>query len=202
MYWFFLFFILCELVHFFISIASLKYHQTFSTDHPRKHDVLYSHLYVTNQTFLPSACITVDSVNATPADEEAGTSYQLFLKSNQRWEVTVPISCPYRGVYIVGLNKLVVSDMLGVLHIGLTVWKRTFYVYPRIIPLEQRFIPQTSRDEVLSGDLRGNLEDTSYFSHLTEYRRGGCGPPHLLEKVFGYRLIKCKTVRPDCSKGN
>ena len=172
LHWFLLFFLLLDGLHLLGSLLTLKYSQTFSTDHPQKHDVLYYHLYVTNQSRIPAACIRIDSVNATPADEAGGSSYHLFLKPGERWEITVPISCPYRGVYIVGLDRLVVSDLLGVFHVGLTVWKRTFYVYPRLIPLDHRYIPRTSRDEILSGEMSGNLEDTAYFSHLAEYRPG------------------------------
>lgn len=172
LHWFLLFFLLLDGLHLLISLLTLKYSQTFSTDHPQKHDVLYYYLYVTNQSRIPAACIRIDSVNATPADESGGSSYHLFLKPGERWEITVPISCPYRGVYIVGLDRLVVSDLLGVFHVGLTVWKRTFYVYPRLIPLDHRYIPRTSRDEILSGEMSGNLEDTAYFSHLAEYRPG------------------------------
>lgn len=172
LYWFFSIFLVLNGLHLLISLVTLKYSQSFSTDHPQKNDVLYYYLYVTNQSPLPSACITIVSVNATPADEEAGTSYELFLKRGERWEITVPISCPYRGVYVVGLDRLVVSDLLGILRVGLTVWKRTFYVYPRLIPLDRRYIPNTSRNEILSGELSGNLEDTAYFSHLGEYRPG------------------------------
>jgi len=171
-YWFFIIFSALDILHLLLSLFSLRYHQDFSTDHPRKNDILYYKLSVKNEGALPSARIYIESINASPAADNIHPSYSLSLRGRQKWESTLPVSCPFRGVYTVGLNRLIIGDMLGIIQIGLPVWQRTFYVYPRIIPLPRRYLPESSCDRNLSGELAGNIVDSSYFSHLNDYRSG------------------------------
>ena len=172
LYWFFLIFILLDFVHLMLSFFSLRYHQDFSTDHPQKNDILYYSLSVKNEGRFPSARVYLESVNASPAAENIHTNYTFCFPGRGGWKNTLPVRCSYRGIYTVGIKRLVLSDLLGIFRIGLPVWQRTFYVYPRVRPLPTRFIPRSGRNEILSGDLSGNIIDPSYFSHLSDYRPG------------------------------
>lgn len=172
----FLFFLLLlipmiSLVHFFISIASIKYHQQFDTDHPIKGETLTYTLLLANESHLPSARLKIAFRTIWPGVKAELPSLDITLKRGERLERDYSISCPYRGVYTVGLERLILSDILGIVTISRPVWHRTFYVYPRIIEAEYPFeVGEVS--DLSTGPNPGASQDYSLFETLVPYRSG------------------------------
>jgi uncharacterized protein (DUF58 family) len=87
-------------------------------------------------------------------------------------EKVYEINCPFRGIYTVGLESLAAEDPLHFLLLRRQVWYRTFYVYPRVLPL-RRFSTGMERSQRLSqGASTGAVPDFALFSQLRTYRHG------------------------------
>ena len=80
--------------------------------------------------------------------------------------------CPFRGIYTLGMEELVVSDTFGWLEVRLPVWQKTFYVYPRVIPLEELKAAMHGDANRPAGSAEGNAQDFSLYRNLREYQRG------------------------------
>ena len=104
--------------------------------------------------------------------EAALPRFETYLRSAQRQERVYTINCPFRGVYTVGLESLAAADPLHFVVLRRKVWFRTFYVYPRVLPL-RRFSTGSERSQRLSqGTSTGAVPDFALFSRLRAYRQG------------------------------
>ena len=159
------------LAHLFISLASVKYHQTFGTDHPIKGEVLTYSLLLANESLFPTVPMRIRFRTVQPGQKTQLPDLHITLKRGQRRENSFQISCPFRGVYTVGLEQLEMRDLLGWITIHKAVWHRTFYVLPRIISVEFPFSIGTTRD-LHTGPNPGASQDYSLFEALVPYRQG------------------------------
>ena len=160
-----------SLIHLFLSIASIKYHQQFDTEHPIKGETLTYTLLLANESHLPSARLRIGFRTVWPGVDSELPPLDITLKRGERSERDYSISCPYRGVYTVGLERLILNDMLGFVTISRPVWHRTFYVYPRVIEAGYPFdVGEVS--ELSTGPNPGASQDYSLFETLIPYRSG------------------------------
>lgn len=154
-----------------VALVGIKYYQTFSTDHPTKGQILTYTLSVANESFLPSVPIRIRFKTIQPGIEKHIPDLTTTLRMGERFQQEYEISCPYRGIYTVGLERMEVFDLLGWITIDRKVWHRTFYVYPRIIDAEYPFsIGNTSN--LSTGPNPGASQDYSLFESLATYREG------------------------------
>ncbi len=160
-----------SLVHLIVSINSLKYHQEFDTDHPVKGEDLTYTLLLANESHLGSAPMNIGFRTVQPGSPSHIEDLRLSLRRGERTERTYTISCPYRGIYTVGLERMELTDMLGWITISRPVWHRTFYVYPRIIDTEYPFAVGDVSD-LSTGPNPGASQDYSLFESLVRYREG------------------------------
>jgi len=90
---------------------------------------------------------------------------------------TVPVICPYRGVYSVGMTALEINDIFGLVGTRLDMRNLSYYrqrslkILPRVVELP--FLPARSPDAKYSGSgpLRVS-EDGESYSDLRRYRPG------------------------------
>ena len=189
-------------VHLVVSLSSVKYHQTFDTDHPTKGEVLKYTLLLANESLLPSVPMRIRYRTVQPGSDAHIPDLEISLKRGERAERSYDISCPFRGIYTVGLELLEVQDMLGWIKIRRPVWHRTFYVYPRVIEVTYPFDIGTTSD-LNTGPNPGASQDYSLFENLVPYREGQ-SIRHLAWKKFisvGEPFLKSygKTSQPGVS---
>lgn len=170
---FFIFLLLpiASLLHIFLSIASIKYYQNFDTDHPVKGEALGYTLSLVNESILPTVPMKIKFRTIQPGATSQLPELQISLKSNEKLEKTYSISCPFRGIYTVGLEQLEITDILGWITIRRPVWHRTFYVYPRIIDISYPFSIGYS-GELSTGLNPGTSQDFALFESLSQYLPG------------------------------
>ena len=188
-----------SIAHLFISIVSIKYHQHFDTEHPIKGETLTYTLLLANESHFASARLRIGFRTIWPGTDAELPPLDITLKRGERSERDYSIRCPYRGVYTVGLERLILSDSFGFITISRPVWHRTFYVYPRVIEAEYPFeVGEVS--ELSTGPNPGASQDYSLFETLVPYRSGE-SIRHIAWKKFfalGQPYIKsyAKTSQP------
>lgn len=158
-------------LHMFVSLSAVKYHQTFDTDHPVKGEILKYTLLLANESFFPSAPLKIKFKTVQPGSDAQLPDLEVSLRRGQRYEKTYEISCPFRGIYTVGLLQMETKDLLGWIRIRKPVWHRTFYVYPRVMDVTYPFDIGTTSD-LNTGPNPGASQDYSLFENLVPYRNG------------------------------
>jgi uncharacterized protein (DUF58 family) len=173
----YLFFILLilpilSLAYLLLTFLRLKYYQDFSTEHPMKGESVTYRLILANETPLPLPRLTAIFKTIHPFMEEALPRFTTYIRAGDRLEKVYEIHCPFRGIYTVGLESLAAEDPLHFLVLQRPVWYRTFYVYPRVLPLSN-FSSGLERSERLAqGSSSGSVPDFALFSQLSMYRPG------------------------------
>jgi uncharacterized protein (DUF58 family) len=163
---------IASLLYVLFTFYRLRYHQDFSTEHPIKGESVVYRLILANETMLPLHSLIVVFKTIHPFMEEVLPSFTTFIRGTSRWENDYEIHCPFRGIYTVGLDSLAAEDPLHFFVFRRRVWYRTFYVYPRILPL-RRFTAGVERsDRLAQGSSTGAVPDFALFSQLRSYRHG------------------------------
>ena len=167
-----LFLPLLSLSYLLLTFLRLKYYQDFSTEHPAKGEFVEYRLILSNETFLPLHHLSVAFKTIHPFMEAALPRFTTYIRAADRQERVYTINCPFRGVYTLGLEFLAAADPLHFVVLRRKVWYRTFYVYPRVLPL-RRFSTGSERSQRLSqGASTGVVPDFALFSRLRDYRHG------------------------------
>jgi uncharacterized protein (DUF58 family) len=195
------FFPVMSVILLLISFFKLRFFQNFSTEHPIKGEVVKYTVNFTNELIFPFPCVNVKFKAITPLKDMTLPSYRLYIKGRGDLSKEFDINCPYRGIYTVGLEEIVVEDLLRFFSLKVKVWYKTFYVYPRILPLS-KFSPGIEAIE--GGDTGmpfGGEPDYSLFDQLREYRPGD-SVRHIYWKKFaivGRPLLKEYDTTPQPS---
>jgi hypothetical protein len=163
---------LISFILFLVTFFSLKYTQQFSTEHPVKDEVVKYKIQFANELSIPFPFVHIKFMAITPEHTFALPEYSVYIKRKSEFTQEFEIQCPYRGVYNVGLEEVVVKDMLHFFQLRLKVWHKTFYVYPRVLGLKY-FNP--GLEDIEGGEKGlpiGGDPDFSMFDKLKEYRPG------------------------------
>lgn len=154
-----------------VTLIGLRYYQDFDTEHPVKGQGIGYRLTVANEIFLATCVVRVRFKLIHPDLDSSLQDLQLSFAGRGSFQKNYRISCPYRGIYTVGLESLELRDLIGWLRFRRPVYHRTFYVYPRIIELEPAF--GVSRSYGLKKLSRAGREsDFALIEGLEEYRSG------------------------------
>jgi uncharacterized protein (DUF58 family) len=166
-----LIFVIVSWVHLFVSYRGFRFYQEFSNDHPVKGETVIYRLCLENESSIPNPCVRVMFKQLGTIATSEMKPFSMYLKKKQRYIKEYAILCPYRGVYTVGLESIVVSDFLEWIACNPEVWYRTFYVYPRVIVLRSFFLDRHSH--IFSGGpSKGTQADHMLFRGLDRYREG------------------------------
>lgn len=131
----FLFFVLASITQTVLTYFFCGFHQNFSTDHPVRGIPVDYDLSIHNQSPFPSSRIICRFSLIGPA-LEGNRDRVFFLGGKKSTNLTFSFSCAYRGVYALGLRRLVFRDVLGLLDIEYVIEPRIFYVFPEIVSLK------------------------------------------------------------------
>ena len=176
-----------------VSLAGLRYHQEFDNEHPVKGEDIHYRLILSNESPLPIARVRCRFKIIHRHMALAIPSFSTYLKSRGEREQSYTFRCSYRGIYTVGLERIEVSDPLGLLTVAPSVIYRTFYVYPRILRIRSLPLDIQNWEGGGTGISQGGDPDYSLYTQLKPYRAGESvrhmhwkkfaltGKPHLLE---------------------
>jgi len=168
----FLFAPVCSLLMVFITTAAIRYNQDFSTDHPLKGEQVVYTLSVSKEAWIPSGPIRLRLVGTQQGMSLGLDDIDIYPAANSRFLFSHSVQCPFRGVYIVGLESIEIRGYLGWFSYFLPAWVRTFYVYPRIIELKGPPFGEEGTSVALPGITRGGEEDYTLLESLDQYRPG------------------------------
>ena len=161
-----------SLLYLLLTFFPLKYYQDFSTEHPMKGESVIYRLSLANETLLPLHYLTVEFKTIHPFMEEVLPQFTTYIRARNRIESVYEIHCPFRGIYTVGLESLASEDPLHFFVFRRRVWYRTFYVYPRVLPLRSFSTGMERGERLAQGSSTGAVPDYALFSRLRSYRYG------------------------------
>lgn len=157
--------ILLNIIHFILAIKNIYYVQTFSTEHPKKGDIINYHIKINNKLPIISSKIYLnfhESINLP--------NIVTILSRNESKSIKKDFSLPFRGIYHVGCSSLEIEDLLGIFKYKFKIWERTFYVYPRINYNLLNSCKGLGINLVESYSLQSESRD--YFNSLNDYTGG------------------------------
>ncbi len=155
---------------------------------------------IQNPRPLPIALMEVDVSTANPRDR-AGLTFSLAPFSEKSFDI--PITLPYCGVYDVGMAKIRLTDIFGLLRLPFDLRGLFYYRQPRITvyPSVEALggVSASLLDEKLFGGAYLRLaEEGDSVSGLREYRKGdpakrihwkrSLGPDKILIKQYDHPL--------------
>ena len=169
--WLVFIFPLLSLTKIIIIFIRLKYFENFSSEHPLKGEMIKYNLIITNESKIFNTPVEIKFKSIYPGILEHFSDLNIFLKRGNSYSHEYSFTCPYRGIYTVGLEHLMFCDTLGWIKLYPEVWYRTFYVYPRIINLTK--IPDNIQNTIqATGGFTGDILDNTLLKTLDEYRNG------------------------------
>lgn len=158
-----------SLLHLKIIYSGLRLSQDFSSDHPNKGEAVDYQFTIMNESPLPALPIQLRFAVGQQGIPDLNS--RCSLGPQGKFMFKHQIICPYRGVYNAGASQVLLHDLFGFVQVDFAVWIRTFYVYPRIIPLHISLnrISSTNR----SSDLNSGIQhDPSLTRSIAEYQPG------------------------------
>lgn len=116
-----------DILHLLLSIKYIYFNQNFSTEHPQKGDLINYSNYLKNSLPIMSSPITVEYNKYLKLENDT-----FIIAGKKSINIEQVFSLPFRGVYEVGYKSIYIRDILNIFQISRPIWKRTFYVYPRL----------------------------------------------------------------------
>jgi len=159
-------------IHIVLTALFLRYSQEFSTTHPVKGEGVDYRWYSIMESYVPGCRISVSLIGTLEVGKTGSEKVDFFPGSRKIFTREYTIRCPFRGIYTLGMEKLVVSDTFGWLEVRLPVWHKIFYVYPRVIALREHSSSVYGDTKRPAGSAAGNAQDFSLYRNLKEYQRG------------------------------
>lgn len=156
------------------TVFSFSYVQTLSRSRCVKGDTLNLNIRISNEKPLPFTLmrIKIETVAYHDAQELV-----FDLPPFDRISFDIPVTCPYRGSYSVGMTILEVNDLFGLTRLRFDLRKLFFYrqcfltVYPRLVELS--FLPSENPDAKFFSGARLKLSDEGEtFAGSRKYRAG------------------------------
>ncbi|MCL2486880.1 MAG: DUF58 domain-containing protein, partial [Oscillospiraceae bacterium] len=127
-----------------------------------------------NEKPFPFAFVKMDVV---PVAKDQKTTFSFGLLPGNHVSFTMPLVCPYRGVYRVGMTELEVNDSFGLVKTHFNMLKLPYYrqtplkIYPHLA--EIAFFPAKQRDNKNFGDISQKYaEHGESYAGLRKYRPG------------------------------
>lgn len=155
-----------------LALETVRLSEEYSTDHPEKGSVVLYSLSVAREGFWPFGRIHIEMIGTRRGFSIGLPDQHLRLRRGARQSYSYRVSCPYRGIYVVGVGRLGVTDPLGLFAFYRRLSARTFYVYPR--NLTARPTRESTRGVTLvpGGRASGSVSDPLLFRSLRPFAYG------------------------------
>ena len=175
---FLLFFIMAFVVLYALAlnlwtIFSFSFIQELSQQSAVKGSTVFLKTGIYNDKPFPFTMMRILAETVTP-DGVYELRFNLSPKSSI--DFIIPVSCPYRGIYNVGMTKLETNDVLGLTKTsfnirGLPYYRqRTIKILPKVVELP--YLPTRNTDAKFSGAALNLSEDGENFADLRRHRPG------------------------------
>ncbi|MDC7235917.1 MAG: DUF58 domain-containing protein [Spirochaetales bacterium] len=168
-FWFVFF--AADLLMLLINQLTIRYSLDFSRDHLSKGDTVRYTISMESSFFLPVPLIRMELAQLHSRTEEGDREIRLSLKPGERWVCSRDVHVTLRGVYTMGLSRLTLRSVSGLLSLDLPIHSRSFYVYPRVVDIPAVLKKHPSPGGKNAG-LEGQKGDEHNFLGLREYREG------------------------------
>ena len=155
---------------FVANFAFLRFSESFSTEHPVKGEKIDYLLTVANESPVPLPRLTL-SFRSSTGGRTGFPDEHHYLARNGSIDELKTISCPFRGIYEVGLDSAYVTDILGFFRFSPSVFFRTFYVYPRLVDIGGLCF-EDDACAVMQGARRGECDLREETDYADAYRPG------------------------------
>ena len=150
----------------------LRYSQTFTHKHVQKGEIVQYDLNVSGWGIIPVPSVTVEFTRIHQRDKQVLPNQHFSIRPMSRHPFFREIYAELRGVYIMGLSRLSITGFTGLITLDLPIWAKTFYVYPRLIGLQDHPLQKHQPTEGQAATLTGEKGEFHTFSSLKEYREG------------------------------
>ena len=170
-FWFLIF--LADQVMLVGSAVTLKYSQLFTHGDVdvQKGEIIQYQLNITTASLLPAPMVRASFARIHQRDRQVIPDRMIRLGPGDRDIFSRDIYAGLRGIYTMGVAKLVITGFTGLFSISLPIWPKTFYIYPRLLQLRLAM----SRHLPTYGHLAtrtGTHGEYHTFSGLHDYRSG------------------------------
>jgi uncharacterized protein (DUF58 family) len=158
---------------------SFHYSQWVSQRRAVKGEQVTLFIHLENGRALPIARMTVTYRVMRSALDGEPKRVDVALMPGQSHTIQEPMRCPYRGVYTLGVERVQVTDPLGLVRLGMRLDRRAYHqpvrlaVFNRVVPLSALKLP-TRRME---GQMAANQHDTDETASLKQIRAYQRGDP-------------------------
>jgi uncharacterized protein (DUF58 family) len=144
-----------------------------------------------NETPLPLSMMNIHIDVASPSEK---VDLELNLSPFSGKKFDIPLLLPYRGVYRVGMTRILINDIFGIVPSRFDMRKLPYYrmkelvVLPRVIPIESMQIEQLDAKVFGTSNIR-NEENPDHYSDARLYRPGDPTKRILWKKSFQHRRL-------------
>lgn len=154
------------------TIYSFKYSQTLARDVCEKGETSELNLELLNESFIPLSLLVVTVEVVSPKDR-----HELILNlepfSGRKFQI--PVQLPYRGYYMIGMTKIQINDIFGLIPFRFDMRSLSYYRMKSILVLPRAEIPDS---------VSAMLTDSKSFGEL-DYKPADQG-----DSVSGARLYQ------------
>lgn len=158
---------------------SFHYGQWISHRRAVKGERVTLFIQLENERALPIPRMTVTYRVMRSALDGVLGSAELSLMPGQSHTIEAKMRCPYRGVYTLGIERVQVTDPLGLVRLGMRLDRRPYHqpvrlaVFNRVVPLSALELPNRR----MEGQVAVNQHDTDETASLKQIRAYQMGDP-------------------------
>lgn len=190
----FLFSLFLAIGMFFLNLFTLysfRFMQELTQSKCTKDERSSLELDLRNETILPLSMMNIHVEVASPA-EKVDLTLNLSPFSGKKF--SIPLHLPYRGVYHVGMTRIRINDIFGIVPFRFDMRKLSYcrmkeiVVLPRVLPIDSIQIEQ--RDAKIFGTTNiGSEANPENYSDARLYRPGDPNKRILWKKSFQQRRL-------------
>ncbi len=185
----FLFGLFLMIAMFFLNIFTLysfRFTQNLTQVKCTRDEISQLELDLRNETVLPLSMMNIHVEVASPTEK---VDLLLNLSPFSGRKFNVPLRLPYRGVYHVGMTRILINDIFGIVPSRFDMRKLSYYrmaelvVLPRVIQIDSMQIEQQDAKVFGNSNLR-NEDNTENYSDSRLYRPGDPNKRILWKKSY------------------
>ncbi|MBN1891973.1 MAG: DUF58 domain-containing protein [Clostridiales bacterium] len=190
----FLFGLFLAIGMFFLNLFTLysfRFTQELTRSKCTKDERSSLELDLRNETVLPLSMMNIHVEVASPS-EKVDLILNLSPFSGKKFDI--PLRLPYRGVYRVGMTRILINDIFGIVPSRFDMRKLAYYrmkevvVLPRVLPIDSIQIEQRDAKIFGTSNLRNEMNPENY-SDARQYRPGDPNKRILWKKSFQQRRL-------------
>ena len=154
------------------TFRSFSYQQELSDKTREKAEATSLHLEIVNERPVPLSLIEVH-VSVVSVHEDIRLLFSLAPYTGQVFEI--PVNTPYRGHFNVGMTRIKVTDIFGLVTMSFDMRRFSFYRMPKLIVLPRARIPSNLPSHISDS----KMHRASYLKHAEHG-----------DSIFGARLYQ------------